>query len=97
MLRQPSSRWRVTFSRHSGLNLLGSAFLELDFPFKMAIKLENLIESGPRSACQGAFRFECYAYPGHYLAFFPPTHLRVVGGQVEDTTAIDFMYLDCLI
>ena len=26
---------------------------------------------------QGAFRFECYAYPGHYLAFFPPTHLRV--------------------
>ncbi|CAK9086477.1 unnamed protein product [Durusdinium trenchii] len=41
---------------------------------------------------KGAFRFECYAYPGHYLAFLPPTHLRVVGGTVEEKTAIDFMF-----
>eukprot|EP00913_Durusdinium_trenchii_P011311 g10623.t1 len=43
---------------------------------------------------KGAFRFECYAYPGHYLAFLPPTHLRVVGGTVEEKTAIDFMLVD---
>eukprot|EP00931_Biecheleriopsis_adriatica_P062473 TRINITY_DN37661_c0_g1_i1.p1 TRINITY_DN37661_c0_g1~~TRINITY_DN37661_c0_g1_i1.p1 ORF type:complete len:1263 (-),score=351.72 TRINITY_DN37661_c0_g1_i1:122-3910(-) len=43
---------------------------------------------------KGAFRFECYTFPGHYLAFLPPTHLRVVGGTVDEKTAIDFMLVD---
>lgn len=43
---------------------------------------------------KGAFRFEAAHFPGHYLAFKPPTHLRMVGGVVDETTAIDFMLVD---
>eukprot|EP00929_Paragymnodinium_shiwhaense_P073452 TRINITY_DN3742_c0_g1_i1.p1 TRINITY_DN3742_c0_g1~~TRINITY_DN3742_c0_g1_i1.p1 ORF type:complete len:1227 (+),score=309.43 TRINITY_DN3742_c0_g1_i1:134-3814(+) len=41
-----------------------------------------------------AFRFEASQFPGHYLAFKPPTHMRMVGGTVDMTTAIDFLLVD---
>lgn len=45
-------------------------------------------------AFEVSFRFESASFPGHYLAFKPPTHLRMVGGVVEETTAIDFVLVD---
>eukprot|EP00928_Gymnodinium_smaydae_P069958 TRINITY_DN538_c1_g1_i1.p1 TRINITY_DN538_c1_g1~~TRINITY_DN538_c1_g1_i1.p1 ORF type:complete len:1196 (+),score=313.45 TRINITY_DN538_c1_g1_i1:116-3703(+) len=41
-----------------------------------------------------AFRFEAAHFPGHYLAYRPPTHVRMVGGVVDETTAIDFVLVD---
>lgn len=43
---------------------------------------------------QGAFRFESAHFPGHYLAFRPPGHLRVIGGVAEENTKIDFYLVD---
>lgn len=43
---------------------------------------------------EGAFRFESACFPGHYLAFLPPNHLRMIGGNVEGTTTIDFVLVD---
>lgn len=43
---------------------------------------------------QGAYRFEGAHFPGHYLAYKPPNHLRMVGGVVDETTAIDFQLVD---
>eukprot|EP00931_Biecheleriopsis_adriatica_P007380 TRINITY_DN108670_c0_g1_i1.p1 TRINITY_DN108670_c0_g1~~TRINITY_DN108670_c0_g1_i1.p1 ORF type:complete len:981 (-),score=222.15 TRINITY_DN108670_c0_g1_i1:17-2959(-) len=43
---------------------------------------------------EGAFRFESACFPGHYLAFKPPTHLRMMGGVVDETTVIDFTLVD---
>jgi len=41
-----------------------------------------------------AFRFEAAQFPGHYLAFRPPNHIRMVGGVVDESTAIDFILVD---
>merc|ERR1719188_2940573 len=43
---------------------------------------------------EGSFRFESAAFPGHYLAFKPPTHLRMVGGVVDGSAVLDFTLVD---
>ena len=42
----------------------------------------------------GAFRFEAVHFPGHYLAYRPPTHLRIVEGIVLEITTIGFLLVD---
>lgn len=43
---------------------------------------------------QGAFRFEAAHFPGRYLAFRPPQHLRMIGGTVDESYSVDFMLVD---
>eukprot|EP00404_Azadinium_spinosum_P021843 CAMPEP_0180625714 /NCGR_PEP_ID=MMETSP1037_2-20121125/37465_1 /TAXON_ID=632150 /ORGANISM="Azadinium spinosum, Strain 3D9" /LENGTH=364 /DNA_ID=CAMNT_0022646247 /DNA_START=117 /DNA_END=1211 /DNA_ORIENTATION=- len=45
---------------------------------------------------EGSFRFESAAFPGHYLAFKPPTHLRMLGGVVDPSAVVDFALVDFL-
>merc|ERR1719191_1564338 len=40
------------------------------------------------------FRFECAFYPGHYLAFKPPTHMRIVNRIEDPGVVIDFVLVD---
>jgi len=42
----------------------------------------------------GAFRFEAVHFPGHYLAYRPPTHLRIVEGIALEITTIGFLLVD---
>lgn len=43
---------------------------------------------------EGSFRFESAAFPGHYLAYKPPTHLRMVGGVIDASAVVDFALVD---
>mmetsp|Transcript_11655 Transcript_11655/g.31286 ORF Transcript_11655/g.31286 Transcript_11655/m.31286 type:complete len:878 (+) Transcript_11655:140-2773(+) len=43
---------------------------------------------------KGAYRFEAERFPGRYLAYRPPAHLRMVGGVVDETTSLDFVLVD---
>ena len=42
----------------------------------------------------GAFRFEAVHFPGHDLAYEPPTRLRIAAGIVLESTTIGFLLLD---
>lgn len=43
----------------------------------------------------GAFRFEAAHFPGHYLAFKAPSHLRMVGSREDErSTILDFFLAD---
>ncbi|CAE8725615.1 unnamed protein product, partial [Polarella glacialis] len=45
--------------------------------------------------CEGGIRFESASERGHYLAFFPPTHLRVVPFlEITEDRVLDFLVVD---
>eukprot|EP00930_Biecheleria_cincta_P097389 TRINITY_DN89102_c0_g1_i1.p1 TRINITY_DN89102_c0_g1~~TRINITY_DN89102_c0_g1_i1.p1 ORF type:complete len:817 (+),score=187.59 TRINITY_DN89102_c0_g1_i1:31-2481(+) len=49
----------------------------------------------PSPTCEGGLRFESASQRGMYLAFFPPTHLRVVNFLEEaEDRVLDFTFVD---